>query len=164
MSLQAYLSKVLVRDLQTLARELDGYRDESQIWSTPHGLKNSAGTLALHLIGNTRHFIGTVLGNSGYVRDREFEFSGQPVLREQIKATIADAIREIETTLAALPDSKIGEVYPIEVGKCRPVTGQFLVHLATHFAYHLGQIDYHRRLVTGSSEGVGAQAVRELLS
>jgi len=161
-SLQTSLSKILVRDLQTLARELDGYAVESQIWTTPHGLKNSAGTLALHLIGNTRHFIGTVLGDSGYVRDREFEFSGQPVPREKIKAEITAAIEDITRTLAKLPDSALDSIYPIEVGKSRLITRQFLVHLTTHFGYHLGQIDYHRRLVTGNKDGVGAQSIADI--
>lgn len=163
MSIQQWVATALTRDLKTLVRELEGYADESQIWSTPHGLKNSAGTLTLHLIGNTRHFIGAVLGNSGYVRDREFEFAGKPVPREKIQAEIAAAINETTRTLANLPDSVLDSIYPIEVGKSRLITGQFLVHLATHFAYHLGQIDYHRRLVTGNSDGVGAQSISELL-
>lgn len=163
MSIQHWIAVALKRDLITLSRELDSYAVESQIWSTPHGLKNSAGTLALHLIGNMRHFIGAVLGNSGYTRDRDFEFAGQPVPREEIKAEITAAIDDITRTLGDLPDPVLDSVYPIEVGKSRLITGQFLVHLATHFGYHLGQIDYHRRLVTGNSDGVGAQSIPELL-
>ncbi len=163
MKISEAVGATLKRDLQTLAHELDGYAVESQIWSTPHGLKNSAGTLSIHLIGNTRYFIGAILGNSGYRRDRDFEFAGQPVPRGQIRAEITAAIDDITRTLANLPDSALDSVYPIEVGKSRLITGQFLVHLATHFAYHLGQIDYHRRLVTGNSDGVGAQSIPELL-
>lgn len=157
------LCAVLIRDLRTLTRELDAYVDEALLWEQPAPLKNSAGMLALHLIGNTRHFIGAVLGESGYVRDREFEFSGTPVPRSELQAGIVSAIAEIQTTLARLSDEELDSVYPIEVGKTRLNVQQFLVHLAVHFGYHLGQIDYHRRIVTGNGAGLGAQAIPELL-
>ncbi|MBK7141981.1 MAG: DinB family protein [bacterium] len=157
------MNAILKRELNTLSRELDGYPDEALIWAHPAGVKNPAGSLALHLLGNTRHFIGAILGNSGYVRNREFEFSGTPVARAEIQRDIVTAITEIERTLADLSEETLNAIYPIEVGKTRLVTGLFLVHLTTHFSYHLGQIDYHRRLVTGNSEGIGAQSIQELL-
>lgn len=162
MTSTSHINAILKRELNTLSRELDGYPDEALIWAHPAGIKNSAGSLALHLLGNTRHFIGAILGNSGYVRNREFEFSGTPVARAEIQRDIATAITEIERTLADLSEETLNAIYPIEVGKTRLVTGLFLVHLTTHFSYHLGQIDYHRRLVTGNSEGIGAQSIAEI--
>ena len=44
------------------------------------------------------------------------------------------------------------------------VTGEYLVHLSVHFAYHLGQLDYHRRVVTGQNTGVDAMRPGDLSS
>lgn len=162
MTLPQSIRTILIRDLRTLAKELDAYGDEELIWTLPPGLKNSAGTLALHLIGNTRHFIGTVLGKSDYVRNREHEFSGQPVPLATLKKEIEAAISDIERTLQQCAEIDLESIYPVEVGGHRLTVGLFLTHLAVHFGYHLGQLDYHRRIVTGNSSGLGAMAISEL--
>jgi hypothetical protein len=125
-------------------------------------MKNSGGTLAMHLTGNLRHFVGAVLGGSGYVRDREFEFAGRDIPRAVLYDGVETAIQEIDAALSQLSESDLRKKYPLEVGGQRFLTGLFLMHLATHFAYHLGQLDYHRRKVTGNSEGIGAQSLSDL--
>lgn len=162
MSLPHSLRIMLIRDLRMLAKELDAYSDEKLIWTLPPGLKNSAGTLALHLTGNTRHFIGTILGGSDYQRNREFEFSGQPVPLATLKQEIESAIADIDRTLQQRADINLESIYPIEVGGHKLTVGTFLTHLAVHFGYHLGQVDYHRRIVTGNSSGLGAMAISEI--
>jgi len=67
------LSRVLVRDLRTLAAELDAYPDDASVWACPPGIPNAAGTLVLHVAGNLRHFVGARMGGTGYVRDRAAE-------------------------------------------------------------------------------------------
>lgn len=162
MSFPHSIRTILIRDLRTLAKELDAYGDEKLIWTLPPGLKNSAGTLALHLIGNTRHFIGTILGGSDYQRNRESEFSGQPVLLATLKQEIESAIADIDRTLQQRAEIDLDANYPIEVGGHRLTVGLFLTHLTVHFGYHLGQLDYHRRIVTGNSAGLGAMAISEI--
>lgn len=157
------LRRVFLRDLAALGREIESYEREPDIWACPPGVANSAGTLALHLAGNLRHFIGAQLGGTGYVRDREAEFRDRNIPRAALLAHAADAAAQVDRTLRGLDPARLAEPYPLEVGGVRPDTGTFLLHLAAHFAYHLGQIDYHRRLVTGSAQTVGAQAVPELL-
>ena len=156
------LRRILLRDLATLRREVEAYGRESDLWTCPAGIANSAGTLALHLAGNLRHFIGAQLGGTGYVRDRDAEFNDRNVPRAVLISHIEDAARAVDQTLRTLPEARLAEPYPLEVGGTRPETGLFLQHLATHFAYHLGQVDYHRRLVTGGTATVGAQSVPEL--
>ena len=156
------LRRILLRDLATLRREVEAYGRESDLWTCPAGITNSAGTLALHLAGNLRHFIGAQLGGTGYVRDRDAEFNDRNVPRAVLISHIEDAARAVDQTLRMLPEARLAEPYPLEVGGTRPETGLFLQHLATHFAYHLGQVDYHRRLVTGGTATVGAQSVPEL--
>lgn len=158
------LTRVLLRDLDAFRRELAAYPNAKDVWAVPAGISNSAGTLARHAAGNLQHFIGAQLGATGYVRNRDAEFAPATVSRDALEAELVRAMHAVRTTLDALPASRLSEPYPLEVGGVRPPTGMFLVHLAAHLAYHLGQVDYHRRLVTGSGETVGAQSVPALLT
>jgi hypothetical protein len=155
------LRRILVRDLEALRRELRAYPDERLLWAAPSGVPNSAGTLALHLCGNLRHFVGAQLGRTGYVRDRDAEFADRDVPLAELERAIDGTRADIEATLRGGAIDLDAE-YPLEVAGVRLSTRTFLFHLVSHLAYHLGQIDYHRRLVTGGSEGVGAVAIPPL--
>jgi hypothetical protein len=158
----ADLSRLIRRELTSLRDELLAYPDERAMWEVPKGLPNSGGNLALHLIGNLRFFIGTQLGATGYVRDRDAEFAKRNVPRAELIAGIEAAADEVTRTLATLDAAQLDKPFPVEVGGNRLQTGLFLQHLASHLAYHLGQVDYHRRVVTGSSVSVGAVPVPPL--
>jgi uncharacterized damage-inducible protein DinB len=158
----ADISRLINRELASLRDELLAYPDEHAMWEVPKGLPNSAGNLALHLVGNLRFFIGTQLGATGFVRDRDAEFSKRGVPRVEVLAGIATAADEVTRTLATLDAAQLDKPFPVEVGGHRMQTGLFLQHLASHLAYHLGQIDYHRRVVTGSSVSVGAMPISSL--
>ena len=54
------------RDLNKMAEEVKTYKEESQLWVVKGEIKNSAGNLCFHLLGNLNHFIGAILGNTGY--------------------------------------------------------------------------------------------------
>lgn len=153
---RASLHALILRDLDTLARELDAYPDDASVWLLPPGLPNSAGTLVLHLCGNLRHFIGATLGDTGYVRQRDAEFSTRDVDRTTLRALLAEARRDIDHTFAQLDPDRLTERYPLEVLGGHVEVGDWITHVATHLAYHLGQVDYHRRLVTGQGTGVDA--------
>ena len=153
------LRRVFVRDASTLRDELQAYPDESSIWSMPPGIKNSAGTLALHLTGNLRHFIGAQFGSTGYVRNRDAEFSRRNVSRADLVAECDAALGAIELGLAGLSDADLLKPFPVLLAGATLPTGLALLHMATHLSYHLGQIDYHRRLVTGQYGEVHALPV-----
>lgn len=153
---------VLARDLRALAREVDAYPDEHALWRTAPGTMNSSGTLALHIAGNLEHFIGAVLGGTGYVRDREAEFSTRDLTRAEVRGRIEAAAKSVNATLAQLESAQWEAVYPVPVGGRSIGTGVFLVHLATHLAYHLGQIDYHRRMLVTDAGAVDAISIGEL--
>ena len=150
------LSRLFARELATLRDELLAYPNEADIWAVPTGVPNSAGNLALHLAGNLRWFIGAQLGATGYVRDREAEFAKRNVPRVELIAMIEATRDEVTRTLATLDAATLDAWFPIEIFGMRLLTARFLLHLEGHFCYHLGQIDYHRRIVTGSSASVGA--------
>lgn len=160
--LSDYLGGVIVRDLKALGREVEAYPDDASLWRTPAGIANSGGTLALHLCGNVQHFFGAVLGGTGYVRDRAAEFTRRDVPRAEIAAQIQAAISAVERSLPGVSDATMAAGYPEQVAGHTIVTGEWLVHLAVHLGYHLGQIDYHRRLVTGRGETVRTMATPEL--
>lgn len=160
--LRASLQTVFTRELRAFRRELEAYPDEASVWRTVPGLPNTGGTLALHVAGNMQHFMGAILGHDGYRRDRDAEFARRDVPRSELIAGIDAAIRSVERTLPSVSDAALAKPYPEPIAKRTLGTGLFLVHLATHLSYHLGQLDYHRRAVTGNAQGLDAVSVREL--
>lgn len=135
------------RDLSKLEEELLAYENQADIWKVIPGISNSAGNLALHLCGNLQHFIGAVLGKSGYVRNRELEFSNKDVPIEEIIQLIGNTRRVVLTTVAGLGQDELEKEYPEVVFSTTMATGDFLVYLISHLNYHLGQINYHRRIL-----------------
>jgi hypothetical protein len=160
--LLAHVAAILDRDLRTLAREVQAYADERDLWRGLPGLPNSGGTLALHLAGNIQHYLGARLAGTGYVRDRPAEFALRGVPKADLVARI-EAAREAVRAAAAVPVD-VATDFPEVISDARLTTGDYLVHLCTHFAFHLGQLDYHRRAVTGDAAGVGAMRPAELAS
>jgi uncharacterized damage-inducible protein DinB len=156
------VKRCLLRDLAGFALELDAYRDNASIWALPAGVNNSTGTLTLHACGNLRHFIGAILGKSGYVRDRDAEFAVRDLPRVELEMLLAVTREEVARALDQLDSDALPLDFPIPIGKTTLSTGRFLVHLATHLTYHLGQADVHRRVVTGQSNGLGTVAVPPL--
>lgn len=142
------LSSLFDRDLATLKAEIGKYQNEADLWRVDGEIVNSAGNLCLHLSGNLQHFFGTVLGGSAYVRDRDSEFGRRNVPQAELLAEIDAAAESVRSTLAGLTDEALGKTYPIEVFGHPMTTEFFIVHLATHLSYHLGQINYHRRLLS----------------
>lgn len=135
------------RDLQKLITEIESYPTEESLWKTVPGIANSGGTLALHLIGNLNHFIGAVLGKTGYIRNREAEFADRNVPRQKLNREIGDTLTMIATTFQQLTTEELEASYPIDVFGEPMKTAFFLIHLESHLGYHLGQVNYHRRIV-----------------
>jgi hypothetical protein len=158
------LKRVLVRDLGALRDEILAYPKDEYLWACPPGITNSAGTLTLHLTGNLAWYVGTKLGGTGYVRDRDAEFSDRHLPRAELVARIEQAVEAVRRTLDALDAGTLEGEYPAEVAGVSLPTNLFLIHLATHLAYHLGQVDYHRRMVTAQSQAVDAQSIRQLVN
>ena len=156
------IHRVLIRDLNALRREINAYPNQSDLWLAPPGISNSAGSLTLHLTGNISHFIGAVIGENGYVRNRDAEFADKNIDLVELERRIDVAIQSVEDGLSEISDLDLEKPYPIMLGEVQLTIGQFLIHLVSHFGYHLGQIDYHRRIVTGSIATIGAENIAEL--
>lgn len=144
------LTQLYERDIKKLRTEIELYPSDADMWRIAGDIPNSGGNLCLHLCGNLRHFIGFVIGGSGYIRDRDLEFSDTNVSRDDLLARIDATLDEVKAALAKLSPDDLEKEYPLDVFGNPMTTGYFITHLATHFNYHLGQLDYHRRLVARS--------------
>jgi hypothetical protein len=161
-ALPALLAVTIAREVRAVRREIEAYPDDAAVWRVVPGLPNAGGTLALHLAGNLRHYVGARLGGTGYVRDRAREFAARDVPRAEIVAQLDAALADVERALPAVDPATLGAEYPEPVAGRAFTIAEMLVHLGAHLAYHLGQIDYHRRAATGDAAGVGAIAISEL--
>ncbi|SDI24266.1 DinB family protein [Winogradskyella thalassocola] len=141
------LLELFTRDLNLLTEEIRQYKNESNLWKTEGLITNSAGGLCLHLIGNLNHFIGAIIGGTGYVRQRELEFTLTDVPKMELIKQVEDTLDVIDRTLKKLTEADLQKEYELQVFKKPMSTEYFLVHLSTHLSYHLGQINYHRRLL-----------------
>ena len=147
--LASELAALFARDLTRLRQEIEAFPDTSALWATAPGISNLAGTLALHLEGNLREYVGRQLGHIDYQRDRPAEFGTRGAPKADLVAR-AEALREqIPAVVAALSDAELTATYPEAVLGVPMSTRQFLIHLSGHLNYHLGQIDYLRRITTG---------------
>ncbi len=141
------LKALFERDLSKLITEIKSYREEANIWKTDKAILNSAGNLCLHLAGNLNTFIGATLGHTNYIRNRELEFSQKNIPPTELVEKIEQLKVVVSATLDKLTDDDLQMEYAVVVFDKPMTTAYFLVHLVTHLAYHLGQINYHRRLL-----------------
>jgi uncharacterized damage-inducible protein DinB len=141
------LKTLFNRDLNKLKSEIGLYQNENKIWSIDKNISNSAGNLCLHLIGNLNTYIGAQIGKTNYVRNRELEFSQKDIPRSELIAKIEATLFVVNHALDKLTDENLKEEYPLLVFETKTSTEFLLIHLTTHLAYHLGQINYHRRLL-----------------
>ncbi len=141
------LIQILTRDLGRLAVEMKSYVHGDNIWLTDNNISNSAGNLCLHLVGNLNHFIGAVLGNNGYLRNREEEFSKKNIPLYELIGKVENTVDMLIKTLEGMQDADFKSRFPIAFNNQESTTDFVLIHLAGHLNYHLGQINYHRRLL-----------------
>jgi uncharacterized damage-inducible protein DinB len=156
------LRRLLVRELAAFTREVELFPDDASLFRTLPGVTTSAGNLALHVCGNLKHFVGAVLGGTGYVRNREAEFASRSGSREQLVRELRETIEAVTTALGRLPEDALARPYPQPVAELQLPCGLFLMHLAVHLSFHLGQAGYLRRTVTGDGRSSGPVALKEL--
>jgi uncharacterized damage-inducible protein DinB len=144
----AGLKNLYNRDLARLKTEIAAYSDENNIWQVDKGIANSAGNLCLHLVGNLNAYIGAGLGKTGYVRNRDLEFSRKNIPQKELIKMIEDTMQVVETGISTLSENQLQEHFPVVIWDKPTEMVYTLIHLLTHLNYHLGQINYHRRLLS----------------
>lgn len=145
------LKELFRRDLNRLKSEIELYENESTMWTIENSIKNSGGNLCLHLIGNLKHFIGNGLGNIGYERQREFEFSGKFVSKTKLLKEIDETIQIVTQGLDKITDEQLNGNFPIVIWENATGMVFTIIHLHSHLNYHLGQINYHRRILDATA-------------
>ena len=143
----ASLISLYKRDLEKLKQELSQYEHENCIWETSGNISNSAGNLCPHLVGNLNTYIGAELGGTNYIRNRPLEFSQKKIPRAELIEMVEATSKLVLDTLQKLREDDLSKEYPKLVFDTKMTTGYFLMHLAVHLGYHLGQINYHRRML-----------------
>jgi uncharacterized damage-inducible protein DinB len=143
------LKSLFIRDLNRLKTEIESYTSEAKIWIIDKHIANSSGNLCLHIAGNLNTYIGKGLGRINYIRNRDLEFSLKNIPRAELVDKITGTIAMVDQVLSQLNESELNKEYPTLVLDTKTSTEYLLVHLATHLAYHLGQVNYHRRLLDG---------------
>lgn len=141
------LKILFTRDLERLKTEIELYANESNLWKVDKDITNSAGNLCHHLIGNLNTYIGKEIGKTNYIRNRELEFSSMNIPKVELLKKIDETILVVNNSLNKLKPEDLLKEFPIIIFDKATSTEYILLHLTTHLAYHLGQINYHRRLL-----------------
>jgi uncharacterized damage-inducible protein DinB len=144
--MQKSLSDVFEKDLIRLKVEIEAYTNEEKLWIKAEGINNSAGNLCLHILGNLNNYIGAILGNTGYVRNRPAEFS-EKTTKEFLIKSLEETTEMVKNVILSIDSDVFNQVYPDNVFGHEMKTDYFLIHLVGHLNYHLGQINYHRRIL-----------------
>src|SRR5690349_8847563 len=143
------IARLLARELEAFEREIAAFPDDESLWRTLPGVANSAGNLGLHVAGNLQHFVGTVLGGTGYVRNRDAEFSRRSGTRDEVREELAAARAVVQSTLPGVEARRLSEIVPGLPNGMQVRMDIWLMHLVAHAAFHLGQAGYLRRMATG---------------
>jgi Protein of unknown function (DUF1572) len=139
--------QLYIKNLDSLSKEISSYKNEENIWKLTDGINNTPGNLCLHLCGNLNHFFGAVIGKTGYVRQRDMEFSKKNVSREELLKGIEETKKVMEKVLDNLKTDDLNSPYPNNTFGENQTIGTVIALLIFHLGYHLGQINYHRRLI-----------------
>ncbi len=156
------LGLMLNRELKSFCKEIEMLPNEESLWDVMPGITNPIGTLALHVAGNLRFFLGAVIGGSSYKRDRDAEFSIRGMSREQVIKELNCAMEEIEEGLKLVTESMLSEKYPVALHGISIPTSRFLLGLEAHTAFHLGEVGYLRRIMTGENKTSNAVGLEPL--
>ncbi len=141
--------RCFTKDLESLAKEIELCDEETVLWRVAPGITNSIGNLTQHLIGNLNHFIGATLGDTGYVRNREAEFSERYFSKQELILELGKTSKMLEKVLYSLTQEQLDKTYPYETFGYSMTTNHMITKLASHLGYHLGQINYLRRILQG---------------
>jgi uncharacterized damage-inducible protein DinB len=135
------------QNLSKLTEEISQYPDDSSLWVVKEGIKNSGGNLCLHLTGSLQHFIGNVIGDSGYIRNRDAEFTLKNISKHKLLNEIENTKVAVKDALEQTSKNELAKNYPLPLNGETVTTEFFLLHMLAHLNYHIGQVNYHRRLL-----------------
>lgn len=139
-------------DFRSRAITLSMAIPEEQFWTRPFPFGNSMGNLILHLNGNLAYYIGAILEDSGYTRDRENEFCReQSMSRESALRKFSLTVDEVLKSLESQNESDWSAEYTAE--GVDDVHDRFSIFLrcSVHFHHHIGQMIYLVKAINGDT-------------
>ena len=145
--LNTILADFYERDIRKLIEEINLFKNEEDLWRTEGAVRNSAGNLVLHIIGGTNYLIGNKLADTGYVRNRDQEFIQKGVDRKVLASQLNLLIDMVKNALNGLSPEQMDAEYPMLFDDKKVSNSYLLVQLLAHLNYHLGQINYLRRIL-----------------
>ncbi|MDD2791664.1 MAG: DUF1572 family protein [Sediminibacterium sp.] len=143
---QSYI-RIFEAELIKLKTEIGLYKNESNLWIINGEIKNSAGNLCLHITGSLNYLIGAALGKSTILRQKDEEFRLKNVSKSELIKCIDSAIETVKQNLPGLSNHDLSMDYPLPFGGNTEKVGLVIIYLISHVSYHLGQINYHRRIL-----------------
>jgi hypothetical protein len=141
------IADLFQRGIDKLIEEINLFKKEKNIWKIKETTKNTAGNLTLHLLGNLNHFIGRTLGHTDYIRKRQDEFSIKGIPREKLVTDLILLKETIKNSLEKISIEDIKKEFPLKIKEEVLTVELMLIFLLSHFNYHLGQVNYLRRLI-----------------
>jgi uncharacterized damage-inducible protein DinB len=116
---------------------------QEQFWRNPYGYGNSVGHLVLHLTGNLSYYIGAQIAETGYVRNRDLEFTEMRKLpKDEVLKKFDEAVAMVTATIREQGPEDWMKAYS---GEREPEAKErFMIFLrcAGHAYHHVGQIVY----------------------
>jgi hypothetical protein len=130
-------------ELGAKVQELAEPLSDEQFWKKPFAFGNSFGHLVLHLTGNLNYYIGTGIAKTGYVRDRDREFSeaARPSKREVMKR-FTETVAMVARTARAQSEADWAEKYTAVREEDGENRFNIFLRCATHLHLHVGQMIY----------------------
>jgi uncharacterized protein DUF1572 len=135
------------KNLNNLKEDISAYGNEGDLWKLAGDIKNTPGNLCLHICGNLKHNIGAIIGKNGYVRNRDSEFARKNVPKSELLKEVDNTIEMISPVLSKLTDDDMKVEFPADAFSQGGTIALIILRVAAHMGYHLGQINYHRRLI-----------------
>ncbi|WP_258103916.1 DUF1572 domain-containing protein [Marinoscillum sp. MHG1-6] len=143
----AEFRSIFERDIEKLKTEIESFQSEANLWVTKGAITNTSGNLCLHLVGNLKAFVGNNMGGIKYTRDRKAEFSLKDIPRATLVQMVNETKEVVLQTFETLTSEDLEKKHPQNVLGYEMTNRFFLIHLASHLSYHLGQINYLRRML-----------------
>jgi uncharacterized damage-inducible protein DinB len=140
------------REIEKLKNEVLAFESDDLIWRTPDTQVISAGNQCLYIAGSLQHYIGNIIGDSGYIRNKEAEMKAKNISRERLLEEIENMRQVVVDTLEQVSKTELQKQFPTNEFEEPVSTEFFLIHLLRKLSYHLGQISLLRQLVSAKIE------------
>jgi hypothetical protein len=141
------LIELYKRELEKLKLEILSYESDELLWKQFEGTV-PAGNICLYLTGNLQHYIGNIVGDSGYIRNKEAEMKARNLSRERLTEEIDATRNTVVNTLEEVSKTDLQKIFPTNEFEEPVTTEYYLIHLLKNFSFYFGQIKYHHQLVS----------------